>query len=239
MNTNTEKKDCYGIIGAMENEVAMIRQSMLVTQTEHIAGLEFSVGMIGEKKVVLVQSGIGKVNAGICAQILILQFGATKIINTGVAGALSEDLDIGDMVLPSEAVQHDFDVSVIGFQKGEIPYSGLVAFPADTSLQASAQDAITTLYPDFRICEGRICSGDQFIATVEQKKAIVSDFGGLCCDMESGAIAQVCHLNGIPWVILRAISDKVDGTGDSQFESFADLAAHCSSSVVVQMLSKA
>ena len=123
-------------------------------------------------------------------------------------------------------------------RKGEILYTGMVAFPADEKLREKAVRAISALYPDFSLNQGRICSGDQFIQSLEQKKAVVSEFGGICCDMEGAAIAQACWLNGVPWVVLRAISDKVDGTGDEQFESFADLAAHCSASVVLHMLAE-
>ena len=114
----------------------------------------------------------------------------------------------------------------------------MVAFPADEDLREKAVEAISMLYPDFSVNQGRICSGDQFISSLDQKQKIISEFGGLCCDMEGAAIAQACWLNGVPWVVLRAISDKVDGTGDVQFESFADLAAHCSASVVLHMLAK-
>ena len=232
MNT----KNIYGIIGAMDNEVALFQETMTIDRTEKIAAMDFHVGTIKNTPVVLVKSGVGKVNAGICAQILISTFGVTKIINTGVAGALSGELDIGDLVISTEAVQHDFDTTPLGTQKGEILYAGIAAFPADGELREKAVKAVSELYPDFSVNQGRVCSGDQFIATLEQKQQIISVFGGYCCDMEGAAIAQACWLNGVPWVSLRAISDKVDGTGDVQFESFADLAAHCSASVVVRML---
>ncbi len=234
----TNQQDIFGIIGAMDNEIALFRETMTVERTERHAAMDFIVGSFDGTPAILVKSGVGKVNAGICAQILISQFHVTKMINTGVAGALSGDLDIGDLVISTEAVQHDFDTSALGTQKGEILYSGIVAFPADEELRKKAVRAISALYPDFSLNQGRICSGDQFIASLEQKQKIISEFGGLCCDMEGAAIAQACWLNGIPWVVLRAISDKVDGTGDQQFESFADLAAHCSASVVLHMLAE-
>ena len=234
----TKQKDVFGIIGAMDNEIALFQETMKVERTERRAAMDFYIGVIEDTPVVLVKSGVGKVNAGICAQILISQFHVTKIINTGVAGALSSELDIGDLVVSTDAVQHDADASALGFRKGEILYTGMTFFPADEELREKAVKAISLLYPDFSINQGRICSGDQFIHSLDQKKTIISEFGGLCCDMEGAAIAQVCWLNGIPWVVLRAISDKVDGTGDEQFESFADLAAHCSASVVLHMLAE-
>lgn len=234
----TNQQEVFGIIGAMDNEIALFRETMTVERTERCAAMDFYIGTLENTPAVLVKSGVGKVNAGICAQILISRFNVTKIINTGVAGALSEDLDIGDLVISTEAIQHDFDASVLGFAKGEILYTGMVAFPADEDLREKAVEAISVLYPDFSVNQGRICSGDQFISSLDQKQKIISEFGGLCCDMEGAAIAQACWLNSVPWVVLRAISDKVDGTGDVQFESFADLAAHCSASVVLHMLAK-
>ena len=234
----SDRKNIYGIIGAMDSEVALFKETMDLERTARIAGMDFCVGSLQDTPVVLVKSGVGKVNAAVCAQILISEFRVTRIINTGVAGALSGDLNIGDLVISTEAVQHDFDTSILGSKKGEITYTGMVAFPADERLRKKAVDAILALFPDFTIFEGRVCSGDQFIVSLEQKQKIISEFGGLCCDMEGAAIGQTCFLNGIPWVVLRSISDRVDGTGDVQFESFASLAAHCSASVVMHMLTE-
>ena len=230
----TEKT--IGIIGAMEDEVAALKKAMADAETIHEAGMEFVCGTIGNVKAIAVQCGMGKVNAGVCAQLLISLFHADAVINTGVAGSLNNDLDIGDIVISKDAVQHDFDVSAIGFAKGEIPYTGLYAFEADSDLQALAKDAVTAVCSDIKAVSGRICSGDQFIASKIQKQKIIDEFHGDCAEMEGAAIAQVCYLNRIPFVIIRAISDKADDSEEVSFELFAKQAAANSSSAVLYML---
>ena len=227
-----------GIIAAMDLEFELIKNKLTDIETEKTGGVTLYKGKYKNNDVVCAVCGMGKVFAAMCTEAMIIRYSPKLIINTGVAGALSSELDIGDLVVSTDAVQHDADVSALGFRKGEILYTGMTFFPADEELREKAVKAISLLYPDFSLNQGRICSGDQFIHSLEQKKTIVSEFGGLCCDMEGAAIAQVCWLYGIPWVVLRAISDKVDGTGDEQFESFADLAAHCSASVVLHMLAE-
>ena len=217
-----------GIIGAMDPEVASLKEAANISKSTNIAGMEFCEGTLGGKPVVIVKCGMGKVNAGICAQTLIHDFGCTRIINTGVAGSLDNQIDIGDIVVSVDAVQHDFDVEVIGFAKGEIPYTGLYAFPADETLRAAAVDAVHVSAPDIHVFEGRVCSGDQFIYRKEQKDTILSNFGGMCCEMEGAAVAQACHLNHTPFVVIRAISDKSDGSQSMEYEAFkAEAAANC------------
>ena len=222
------KGNVIGIIGAMDTEVDSLKKAANVKETTTIADMEFCKGTLGTKNVVIVKCGMGKVNAGICANTLINDFGCTRIINTGVAGSLDNQIDIGDIVVSTDAVQHDFDVQPIGYAKGEIPYTGLYAFPADEDLRKAAVSAAQETVPDAHVFEGRVCSGDQFISTREQKKTILSNFGGMCCEMEGGAIAQACYLNHTPFVIVRAISDKEDGSQSVQFETFqAEAAVHC------------
>ena len=228
--------DVFGIIGAMDEEVAQLKEEAKITKTTEVAGMEFCEGKIGNNKVVIVKCGMGKVNAGVCANTLINDFGCTKIINTGVAGSLDNEIDIGDIVVSVDAVQHDFDVEAIGFEKGEIPYTGLYAFPADEELRAEAVKAIQETAPDIHAFEGRVCSGDQFISTKEQKDTITSNFGGMCCEMEGAAIAQVCYLNNTPFVILRAISDKEDGSASMQYETFKGKAAEDCAHIVEYMV---
>ena len=230
------RKAKVGIIGAMESEVANLKKAMRLKRRVEKAGMSFHEGRIGNMDAVIVQSGMGKVNAGICAQILIDEFAVTHIINTGVAGSLNPQLNIGDIVVAVDAVQHDFDVTAIGFPKGEIPYTGLYAFEADPDLQALAKDAVTAVCSDIKAVSGRICSGDQFIASKIQKQKIIDEFHGDCAEMEGAAIAQVCYLNRIPFVIIRAISDKADDSEEVSFELFAKQAAANSSSAVLYML---
>lgn len=223
-----DKTEVIGVIGAMDEEVSDLKNQLTDKKITTIAGMDFCEGKIDGKSVVIVKCGIGKVNAGICAQLLIRDFGADKVINTGVAGSLDADIDIGDIVVSSEALQHDFDLTPIGYAPGETDVDGLVAFPADETMIKDAINAVKESAPEINVFEGRICSGDQFIASKEKKEAIVSTFGGLCCEMEGGAIAQVCYLNNTPFVIIRAISDKADDSEEMSYEQFEEEAAiHC------------
>ena len=158
-----------GIIGAMEEEVTSLKEALTDSKTTSIAGMEFCEGKLDSENVVVVQCGMGKVNAGICANTLINDFGCTKIINTGVAGSLDNQIDIGDIVVSTDAVQHDFTIEPIGFEKGEIPYTGLYAFPADETMRKEAVQAVRESAPDVKVFEGRVCTGDQFIFSKEQK----------------------------------------------------------------------
>lgn len=231
-----DKKETIGIIGAMVEEVTYLKEVANATKSTTIADMEFCEGSIGDKNVVIVQCGMGKVNAGICAHTLITDFGCTKVINTGVAGSLDSNLDIGDIVVSVDAVQHDFTVEVIGFQKGEIPYTGLYAFPADETLRAEVLKAAKEIHLDTNIYEGRICSGDQFISEPEQKDTIIANFGGMCCEMEGAAIAQVCYLNHTPFVIIRAITDKPDGSAAVDFDTFKAEAAQRCANIILYMI---
>ena len=222
-----------GVIGAMESEVEAIKGAMSDKQTTRISGMDFIRGSFAGQQLVVVQCGIGKVNAGICTQTLINSFGANRIINTGVAGSLSPDLTINDFVVSVDAVQHDFDVSPLGFKKGEIPYTGLVSFAADEELRAQAVKAVRKSAPNSKVLEGRVCSGDQFIASAQQQDAITSEFGGLCAEMEGAAIAQVCQLNEVPFVIIRAISDDSDNMSFREFQ--AEAARECSAAVLTMI----
>ena len=225
-----------GVIGAMPEEVETLKAAMSVEHTEEISGMEFYVGTLDDCDVVVVQCGIGKVNAGVCAQLLINKFNVKAIINTGAAGSLDNRLDIEDFVVSTDAVQHDYDVSPIGYEKGEIPYTGKFAFEADKELRALAVKAIKEKASDVNYLEGRVCSGDQFISSQAQKDTILANFGGLCCDMEGGAIAHVCYLNDTPFVIIRAISDKADGSAPEDYTEFEENAAKRSAKVVEYLL---
>ena len=227
-----------GIIGAMDEEVEKLIAQADITAEETVAGMRFRVGRLGDTDIVIARCGMGKVNAGICAQLLITRFGATHIINTGLAGSLAAELSIGDIIVSTEAVQHDFDVSAIGFKKGEVPFTGLVSFPADKELVSSACRVIAETLPDVNVLAGRICSGDQFISDKAAKERIVADFGGLCCEMEGAAVAQVCTLNNVPFLILRAVSDSADESAgeDFNFSLFQSSVAEEFASAVVRLI---
>ena len=225
-----------GIIGAMESEVSMILESMENAGTEEISGMQFWSGTIHGCPAVLVQCGVGKVNAAMAAQTLAVHYGACAIINTGVAGALDERLNVGDLVISTDAVQHDMDVTPLGYEKGEVPYIGYTAFSADEDLIARAAASAEKVIGDSQVLFGRVCSGDQFIAGAEKKQEIVRNFGGACCEMEGASIAQVCTLNQVPFVIIRAISDNADGSADVVYSEFEAKAAEQSASIVLDMI---
>ena len=221
-----------GIIGAMDVEVDALKEAAAVTKTTQLAGMTYCEGRLGGRNVVIVKCGMGKVNAGICANTLIHDFGCEKIINTGVAGSLDGRIAIGDIVVSTDAVQHDFNATYLGFDRGEIPYTGRFAFAADEALCAAAVQAVKESAPDVQVWEGRVCSGDQFISEAAQKNAIVQNFGGMCCEMEGGAIAQVCYLNQTPFVVIRAISDNPNETELVDYKVFeAQAAARCAAIV--------
>ena len=224
-----------GIIGAMDSEVTMLQEALADAQICEYAGMRFCAGKLQGTDTVVVKCGIGKVNAAMCVQLLKDRFDVTHIINTGVAGALSPELDIGDIVISEEAVQHDFDLSPIGFRQAEIPPFGLIAFPADKAMQDIARKAVQDTDLGISVLTGRICSGDQFIAGNAQKQSITSRFGGLCAEMEGAAIAQACFANDLPFVILRAISDRADDSGGMSFSEFEAQAAKNCAAIVLRM----
>lgn len=217
-----------GIIGAMEQEVAQLQADMEQVETVQKAGMTFHKGILCGKEAVVVQSGIGKVNAGICAQILADEFHVDVLINTGVAGALDERLNIGDMVISTDAVQHDMNVEPLGYEKGQIPGMDVLAFPADKELVEKAAQANREANPEIGTFTGRVASGDQFIAGADKKQEIIESFHAMCAEMEGAAIAQASYLNKVPFVVLRAISDKADDSATMDYPTFeAQAAQHC------------
>lgn len=225
-----------GIIGAMEVEVEILKSEMKIDNIKKKASMEFFEGTIGDTQVVVVKSGIAKVNAGICVQILVDDFQVTHVLNTGAAGSLDARINIGDIVLSTDACYHDVDATVFGYKKGEIPQLGVQSFPADKEMIETAKAAIKASNPDLGVFEGRVCSGDQFISSREVKENIIKDFGGMCVEMEGTAIAQACYLNNIPFVIIRAISDKADGSDIVDYPVFEKKAAHDCAALVTEMV---
>ena len=221
-----------GIIGAMDVEVASLQDKMNIEQTISYAGMSFCEGSLGSTPVVIVRSGICKVNAAICVQLLVDHFQVTHIINTGVAGSLDNDINIGDIVVSTDAQYHDVDATIFGYQKGEIPQMGVVSFPADPMLRAAAVKAVQEAAPDVSVHEGQVISGDQFISTHAKKEELMRDFHGKCAEMEGAAIAQASYVNKIPYVIIRAISDKADESVAESYDQFeAKAAVHCANIV--------
>lgn len=209
-----------GIIGAMEEEVEALKEAMEIRKTEEVAGMVFCEGVLCGKDAVVVRSGIGKVNAGICAQILVDHFDADMLINTGIAGSLDARIDIGDMVISTDAVHHDMDATIFGDPAGQVPRMDTLAFPADGVLVEKAKAANEKANPEIRTFTGRVASGDQFISSAEAKERIVSMFHPLCTEMEGAGIAQAAYLNKVSYVIIRAISDKADNSAVMDYPEF-------------------
>ncbi len=225
-----------GIIGAMDVEVATLKAKMENMTVSTHAGSVYCEGMLEGCPAVVVQCGVGKVNAAICAQILISVFGVTHLVNTGIAGSLCAQLDIGDLVISQDAIHHDFDLRFWGRPVGQVPGFDVVAFPADETLIRAAQAAAEAENPGHsRI--GRVASGDQFICSKEQKEKIIADTQAICAEMEGASIAHTAYRNQIPFVIIRAISDKADDSADMDYPTFEAIAAARCANVTCRLAS--
>ena len=225
-----------GIIGAMDLEVEHLKGEMQISRIVDKAGMEFYTGTLKGVDVVIVRSGIGKVNAGLCAQILADVFQVTHIINTGVAGSLNAKLDIGDILISRDALYHDVDVRIFGYQLGEVPQMGCREFKADKAMIEAAVSSCKEVNPDIHVEVGRILSGDQFISDKAKKETMIAAFQGDCTEMEGAAIAHSAYLNKIPFVIIRAISDKADDSAEMDYPTFEREAAKHSAKLVEHMI---
>ena len=225
-----------GIIGAMDVEVELLHSNMQNVRHHNIAQLDIWEGTLDTCDVCVVRCGVGKVNAALTAELLIERFQVTHLINTGVAGSLSDELSIGDIVVSSDCVHHDLDVSSLGYAPGQIPGIAVFSFEADEQLQDLALEAAKKLAPEKNIMKGRIASGDQFIANKAANARIAHDFDAACCEMEGTAIAQVAWLNEVPFVIVRAISDGANDTSDIDYPSFERAAAKLCAAIVQGMV---
>lgn len=225
-----------GIIGAMDLEVEHLKGEMQISRIVDKAGMEFYTGTLKGVDVIIVRSGIGKVNAGLCAQILADVFQVTHIINTGVAGSLNAKLDIGDILISKDALYHDMDVRIFGYQLGEVPQMGCREFKADKAMIEAAVSSCKEVNPDIHVEVGRILSGDQFISDKAKKETLIADFQGDCTEMEGAAIAHSAYLNKIPFVIIRAISDKADDSAEMDYPTFEREAAKHSAKLVEHMI---
>lgn len=209
-----------GIIGAMPQEVEQLKAEMAQPEITKVAGMEFYKGTIGGKEVVVVKSGIGKVNAAMCVQILVDRFGVDGVVNTGIAGSLQAKINIGDMVLCTDAVQHDVEAVAFGYPVGQIPQMDIFSFKADEKLRQLAKACCETVNPEISVYEGRVLTGDQFISDKDKKNWLVETFDGACTEMEGAAIAQAAYLNQVPFLIVRAISDKADDSASEDYPEF-------------------
>ena len=217
-----------GIIGAMEEEVVLLKEKMEIEVVVKKASMEFYQGHLNGREVVVVRSGIGKVNAGMCAQILVDVFNVSHLINTGIAGSLKAEINIGDIVVSTDLVHHDMDAVNFGYPLGQIPQMDTFSFKADERLVELAEKACHEVNPEIQVFRGRIVSGDQFVADKAVKNRITGNFQGYCTEMEGAAIAQAAYLNDVPFVVLRAISDKADDSASMDYPTFeAQAAEHC------------
>ena len=227
-----------GIIGAMEEEVNILKENMQVEEICKKAGMEFCVGSLSGKEVVIVRSGIGKVNAAVCTQILVDRFDVGMVINTGVAGSLKNEINIGDIVLSSDALQHDMDATGFGYEPGIIPRMEVSVFKADHTLVSLAKEVCKEVNPDIEAYVGRVVSGDQFISDSEKKEQLIRDFQGYCTEMEGAAIAQAAYLNEIPFLIIRAISDKADHSAAMDYGEFEKQAIKHTVHLVTELVNR-
>lgn len=223
-----------GIIAAMNVEMESLRSHMKNTETDVISGIRFVRGMLEGKEVVTAVCGIGKVFAAMCAQTMILRYHPDCIINTGVAGTLTDKLDIGSIAVSSAVVQHDMDTSPLGDPVGLISGINKVELPADVLLSEKISACAREM--NIKTVTGVIASGDQFVASAERKAFIVDHFGAIACEMEGAAIGHVCHVNEVPFCIIRAISDSADGSSHMDYPTFVKIAAENSVALVRRFL---
>lgn len=227
-----------GIIGAMDVEVEYLVGELENHSSQEHMGMTFHEGLLHSKPVVVVMCGIGKVNAALCAHVLTDHFGVGAVINTGVAGSLDDAINVGDLVVSTDAVYHDMDVTALGYAPGKVPNMDTLAFPADDTLRQTVVRIAREVAPEIGVYEGRVASGDQFVSSAERKDWVVGTFGARCCEMEGAAIAHACYLARVPFVIVRAISDKADGSADVDYPTFKVEAARRCATIVEKCLAE-
>ncbi len=225
-----------GIIGAMEEELVLIRNKINAKAIKTKAGKTFYKGEYMGVDIILTECGVGKVNAAVTTQILIDDFTVEKVICTGVAGALNRALNVKDTVISKDVIQHDIDVSEDGYPKGYIPRLKIREIKADNDLIITAVNASKKILSDNKVHVGRILTGDQFIASDEASERLRKEFNGDCVEMEGGAIAQTCYLNNVPFVIIRSISDNANNMASTDYDSFVHDACRNSFLIVMSMI---
>ena len=223
----------YGIIGAMDPEIDTLVGDLLDKKEEKKYGLTFYLGKLKKYEVVIVKCGIGKVNAGRTTQVLISEYAPKYIINTGIAGGLSKELKIGDIVISTDLIQHDFDVTAFGYPKGYmctgVNKEEATKYVADKELSEKVKKILEKVGEGRTVFTGRILTGDMFISSKEKREELVKEFNGFCCEMEGAAVAQVASLNNIPFTVVRLISDLPSGQGPDDYNKFEKEAAKMSS----------
>lgn len=223
-----------GIIGAMGIEIRALADLLENKTSETISGVEYMSGKIFGKDVVLAVCGIGKVFAAICAQTMILKYNPDAIINTGVAGTLTDKLSIGDIAIADSVVQHDMDTSPLGDPVGLLSGINIVKIPADSDIAAKIKACVIEMGINHQT--GTIASGDQFLASSDVKKRIVDNFGAIAGEMEGASIGHVCYVNKKPFCVLRAISDCADGSGAENYMEFLGNAAENATMIMAKFI---
>ena len=219
-----------GIICAMKIEADAIRASLANTKNETVSGVEFTTGTLHGKEIVIAVCGIGKVFAAICTEAMILRFNPELIINSGVAGTLTDKLSIGDIAIAKDLVQHDMDTSPLGDPVGLISGINKIHFEADEKAVAAFESAVKEVGANSVV--GTIASGDQFMSATEKKNVIRDRFGAIACEMEGAAIAHVAYVNNVPFAVLRAISDSASGDAQMEYPKFVAMAAARSHAII-------
>lgn len=227
-----------GIIGAMDEEVSKLKECLTEVSIHTAAGMDFYKGKLSGREVVIVRSGIGKVNAAICAQILVDRYQVSVIINTGIAGSLNADINIGDIVLSEDALQHDMDAVSFGYDLAVIPRMETSVFKGDENLIKLAKTVCEEQLSDIHVFTGRVVSGDQFISDKKKKEWLISNFQADCTEMEGAAIAHAAYLNQVPFLIIRAISDKADDSAHMDYPAFEAMAIKNSVILLKNMMEK-
>lgn len=224
-----------GIIGAMELEVEALKKLMDNADVEKISSVEFYRGNINGVETVVAVSGVGKVNAAVCTQAMILKYSPDIIINVGVAGGLSDGFKIGDIAIAESVVEHDMDTSPIGDPIGLISGINIINIPCDGRVVELMKNAVSKIDGIKSKC-GVIASGDQFISKEEQRKFIKENFDAVATEMEGASIGHVCYMNNVPFGVLRAISDGANDEADMDYPTFAKMAAANSIKIILEML---
>jgi adenosylhomocysteine nucleosidase len=224
-----------GIIGAMSEEVKILKEEMSIENRLTKATMEFFAGKLWGKDAVVVTCGVGKVNAAVCTQILIDDFKVDKVINVGVAGGLGSEIYPGDVVIGDSLVEHDMDASAFGDPVGQVPRMDTFDFKCDTTLIEAAKKACANI-ENHKTFVGRIVTGDQFIASPDKTKWLSETFNGIACEMEGGSIAHVCYLNNTPFVVIRSISDNANNGAHMDFDKFVLIAVKNSIEILRSML---
>lgn len=219
-----------GIICAMRVELDRIRENMEIREEQECSGIHFYLGTMHGKELVTAVCGIGKVFAGICAQTMILMYHPDMILNVGVAGTLTDKLDIADIAVADKLVQHDMDTSPLGDPKGLISGINIVEIPCDERIVKTIAECVHELHMNALV--GTIASGDQFVVDPSRKKFIVREFSGIACEMEGAAIGQVCYVNQTPFCVIRAISDSANEQSHMDYPEFVKLAASNTANVI-------